>query len=229
MKLICALLALASAAALGQQPLTYQQLAKGVTSKLTTNQIAEAITHGLRDTHVKSDSGVHLIDSQLAMSNAINVSTTGGTNYNATTGFSLQIYSPMAWISYWAFDKHRQMKPVSLQDFSPLDVLSIVRIQVYADSAYHWIGQDFSADAANVVIQSTNEKETLQPIANTPSDICGCQIFFYDYASVEKIRDLDPKREFLISIIADTAHPGSDRVFKVKQKHFKHYDEALSN
>ena len=150
-----------------------------------------------------------------------------------STGFSLDVYTPFAWIAQNASWKAKKYQVFSTEDIA--DEMNDTILRVYANPD---VPRNISAEGMrgtsgvdHVIVRSTKKKKftVLQPLYLDPDseyaqNAFGAEVVFtsqiaaFDLDEVKKIAALDKKGEFFIVIIGTT---GEEKKFKVKTKHFK--------
>ena len=150
----------------------------------------------------------------------------------ATTGFSLEVYTPFSWIAQNASWKAKKYQTYSREDVTPDMLEGLLRVYANPDrpnqvSARGMIG---TAGVEHVIVRSTDKKnfEVLQPIhiesdAVYTQNAFGAEVGFtaqlatFDLEEVRRVAALDKKGELFIVVIGDT---GEEKKFKIKTKHF---------
>lgn len=152
---------------------------------------------------------------------------------NATSGFSLEVYTPFSWIAQTASWKAKKYQTFAREDVAPEMVEGVLRVFANPDrpNVVSQRGLAGTSGVDHVIVRSTRKKnfEVLQPIdiqtdAVYAQNAFGAEVGFttqvatFDLESVKSIASLDKKGEFFIVVIGDT---GEEKKFKVKTKHFK--------
>ena len=153
---------------------------------------------------------------------------------NATTGFSLDVYTPFTWIAQNASWKSKKYQTFAREDVAPDMIDGVLRVFANPDrpSVVSQRGLVGTSGVEHVIVRSTRKKnfEVLQPIdiqadAVYAQNAFGAEVGFtsqlatFDLEAVKRIASLDKKGEFFIVVIGNT---GEEKKFKVKTKHFKH-------
>jgi len=150
----------------------------------------------------------------------------------ATTGFSLEIYTPFSWIAQNASWKAKKYQTFAREDVAPGMLEGILRVYANPDRPNQVSQQGMAGTSGveHVIVRSTRKKnfEVLQPIdiqadAVYSQNAFGAEVGFtsqvatFDLEGVKRIAALDKKGEFFIVVIGET---GEEKKFKVKTKHF---------
>jgi len=150
----------------------------------------------------------------------------------ATTGFSLEVYTPFSWIAQNASWKAKKYQTFGREDVTPDMVEGILRVYANPDrpNQVSQRGMIGTAGVEHLIIRSTDKKNfaVLQPIDIVPDAVYArnafgaevgftAQVASFDIDEVRRIAALDKKGEFFIVVIGDT---GEEKKFKIKTKHF---------
>jgi hypothetical protein len=135
----------------------------------------------------------------------------------ATTGFSLEIYTPFSWIAQNASWKAKKYQTFAREGVAPAMLERILRVYANPDrpNEISQRGMFGTAGVEHVIVCSTQKKnfEVLQPI-----DIDADAVYSRNaFGAVKRIASLDKKGEFFVVVIGNT---GEEKKFKVKTKHF---------
>jgi hypothetical protein len=194
------------------------------TSTLSDADINILIQNGFKgDGHwILHEPGVHLYDKWASLGAAADK--TG----NQTSGFSVDIFTPSAWIEYQAFLAHKKMMPFTLESVTPDMRREVVRVVAHPNTPRQVSarGMAWTSNVDHVVMQDSAKKTVIQPISETASDrqvqsavsspltMYG-QIAEFAVEDVRKIRGVDGQAEFFVTVIGETK-----KDFKVKTKDF---------
>ena len=150
----------------------------------------------------------------------------------ATTGFSLDVYTPFSWIAQNASWKAKKYQTFAREDVAPDMLEGILRVYANPDrpNQVSQRGMVGTADVEHVIVRSTDKKNfaVVQPIdivsdAVYAQNAFGAEVGFtaqvatFDIDEVRRVASLDKKGEFFVVVIGDT---GEEKKFKVKTKHF---------
>lgn len=150
----------------------------------------------------------------------------------ATTGFSVDVYTPFSWIAQNASWKAKKYQTFSREDVTPDMLEGILRVYANPDRPNQVSQQGLigTSGVEHVIIRSTRKKrfEVLQPIDLEPDAVYAQNAFgasvsltsqaaTFDLEQVKRIAALDKKGEFFIVVIGES---GEEKKFKVKTKHF---------
>ena len=150
----------------------------------------------------------------------------------ATTGFSLEVFTPFSWIAQNASWKAKKYQTFAREDVAPEMLEGILRVYANPDrpNEVSQRGLIGTSGVDHVIVRSTDKKnfEVVQPIdiasdAVYSQNAFGAEVGFtaqvatFDLEQVKRIASLDKKGAFFIVVIGDT---GEEKKFKVKTKHF---------
>jgi hypothetical protein len=200
-----------------QQPFT--QVVGTTHPVLTDEKIQMAIQAGVN--HRGQMMALVLKDSGQTFSNVMNALGSNNSRKYTSTGFSCEVYTPMAWIAHQASIAAKRYQTfdasmVTLDMTAPvLRVVANPDVQNY-DTSEGMVG---TSSVDHVVLRSTDGRKVAQPLTEetfTVGVFQGANATF-SVDAMNALRDLDPKKEFLITIIGAT---GKEKSFMVKEKHF---------
>jgi hypothetical protein len=190
-------------------------------------QLTDANINSLIQTGFKADGhwilhapGVHLYDKWSSLGAATDK--TG----NVSAGFSVDVYTPSAWIEYQAFLAHQKMMPFTLESVTPDMRRHVLRVVAHPDTPRQVTakGMAWTSSVEHVVIQDSAKRIVIQPTAETPSTqevqsavsspiTMHGQTAEFSLDDLTKIQDADQHGEFIITVIGQTK-----KDFKVKAK-----------
>jgi len=194
------------------------------TTSLSDADVNTLIQNGFKDDGhwVLHQPGVHLYDKWASLGAAADK--TG----NQTSGFSVDIYTPSAWIEYQAFLAHKKMMPFTLESVTPDMRREVVRVVAHPNTPHQVSarGMAWTSNVDHVVMQDTAKKTVIHPTSETASDrevqsavssplTMHGQIAEFAVEDVRKIRGADGQGEFFVTVIGETK-----KDFKVKAKDF---------
>jgi hypothetical protein len=193
-------------------------------SALSDSQIAEALALGGKEKGQQQ--GLVIRDSEQGFANAL--STSPGSH----NGFELRIYTPARWIRQLAANAAKEYRTLGVADISEEDRRQILRVFVEPDTPTHVsaAGVRFARSAQHVVLKNEQKTFVVQPISKEDvsqevSNAMGGRASFsglrtsFDMNDLREVRGKDG--EFFVVVIGDK---GSEREFKIKDKHFKRLD-----
>ena len=152
---------------------------------------------------------------------------------SGSTGFSVEVFTPYAWIAQNASWAAKKYQTFSAEDVTEDMWSGLVRVYANPDmpgqvSAKGMVG---TSGVDHVIVRSTDKKnfEVLQPVevvqdAVYAQNAFGAQaeystmVALFAMEDVKRISALDKKGEFFIVVIGST---GEEKKFQVKTKHFK--------
>jgi hypothetical protein len=186
------------------------------------SQVEAAVLQGTRDPNPQGI-GLYLNDVETAMFSGL-----ADNGQTATSGFSIIIYSPFHWIEYQAAFAHHELRPFTVDDVTPemrADVLHIVALPNTPDSLTG-AGMSASSGVERIVVCDRSKTNTVQPLAEqSATTTVDSALRSKDYtklasvfnrAEVERLRDLDKRREFFVVVIGDS---GARKFFDIKAKY----------
>ena len=136
------------------------------------------------------------------------------------------VYTPVEWIKWQS-----RLSSTNLKPFMPShdDVAPILRVIVITGTSDLRYG---CSQVSNVVLRDVNRSTVLQPTSYTPTpeeyqnllgakQMCTGAIATFSMDDLAKVRNLDPKKEFLITTAAEGETPTDH---KIKEKEFSRLD-----
>jgi len=151
-----------------------------------------------------------------------------GETFNpAASGFSINVYSPAAWVRFQAQKAKREMRP-----FGPEDVDAEMRADVWRVTAYPSMPKDFRymgyvSSVSNVVIRDRAALTVIQPLTKSPfphsaQNAMGASVTYegletgFSGDAVRELWGAKRDRPFWVSVIG----PSWKYDFEIKPKHF---------
>ena len=146
-------------------------------------------------------------------------------------GFSIDVYTAPTWIGHQANLASHMMKPFTVADVTPDMEADVIRVVAYPSTALNVTGPGLAqaSNVTHVVLEDATKKVVIQPIAETTltqeldsalrsASVYG-KVAFFSKADVDRIRGLDGKGEFFVTVLGDNVLM-SRKYFKVKAKDF---------
>ena len=193
---------------------------------ISKRAISESILIGRR--HYRREQGLHLADAGQQFT-----ATLGGLDRSGTTPsneFSLQVYTPLAWIRQLAGharQEHRTFRPGDVADDLSEAVLRII-VYPRTHNAVTRSGVSAAASVRHVVLCNRDGRIVVQPTFKEPFQEVdanaigeraahGGVLVKFPMDAVRELRGQAGDRDFFITVTAST---GVERDFRVEKKHF---------
>jgi hypothetical protein len=192
----------------------------GPLEMMTDVEVAAAILQGKHDGS-PSMVGLYLNDMQT------NVLSHVLTPDEATSGFSIIVYTPAHWVEYQAALATRMMAPFGPDDVTPEMKSRVLHVVALPNTPDRLNGLNMSAatSVGRVVVCDKNKKSILQPLTGDATSVTlDSALRSKDYTSIAStfdLREIDALRgeakmdEFFVVVIGEN---GARKFFKVKQK-----------
>jgi hypothetical protein len=189
---------------------------------LSDQDKADAIRIGLKDKG-------HLTGLSLTPSFGDVFSASLANGKNASSGFSLRIYTPMTWVEQLAADAAKEYRPFTIADVTDEMLEPVLRVIVYPDkpTTLTAAGTRTASSVEHVVLRNKS-KVVVQPISKEPfTDTASSALRDMAYQgitatfSLDAVRELRGSRddqEFSVIVIGEGAR---EKEFVVKAKHFE--------
>ena len=174
--------------------------------------------------------GLSLKDSGQSFLNAM--SSMDGSGGQVSTGFSLEIYTPYAWIAQQASWEAKKYKTMKREQVTEEMLSGVLRVYANPDVARTLTsdGMRGASGVEHVIIRTTDKEDfkVLQPTElfeaeEYAQNAFGAEVAFaskevyFNLDEVSRISSLNKKGEFFVVVIGVT---GEEKKFKVKTKHF---------
>lgn len=190
-------------------------------SGLTQEEVSTAISTGMRQRG--RFEGLELNDVGQRFASMFATANTPG-----VSGYSVFMYTPLAWIKQQASKAAKEYRPFTEDDVTPEMVQPVLRIVVRPSTPTHVTGQGvaLSSSVQHVVIRDAQRMHVVQPIAKEPfeedvQNAFGAKVAYQGVTAIFPLDAVEELRrnneEFFVTVIGQG---GSDRDFKVKRKHF---------
>lgn len=161
---------------------------------------------------------------------------------SGSRGYTVSVYTPERWAQRLAYDAAVTFMPFSVAKLTEEDQRDVLRIDVEpslpTQSAIGHVGTGSSVE--HVVIRDTGGSEAIQPLTieifdamtQERTDVRALRTAtsetttyrgawaVFSMADVERIRAMDKKREFFITVVGDGR---GEKNFHVKQRHFANF------
>jgi hypothetical protein len=195
---------------------------------LSEVDIEMALRHGRSEKG--KDQGLVLRDTGRKWMNALNALADEPTE---GSGFWLEIYTPVSWLSRLSSDAARQYRDISIRDLDAADLSAVLRVIVHPDmpDRVSRRGMRLSASVEHVVIRPKGDRgaRALQPLSRRDFDetavgrhgreatFSGVQATF-DLDAVADVRRQSRDGEFDVIVIGSGDR---EKTYTVKKKHFE--------
>jgi len=195
---------------------------------LSDADVQTAITKGL--SQKGRVQGLHLTDKgQSFMNGIMTLGSRPGDQRGQKSGFSIRVYTPLAWIEQQGSDAAKEFRPLQIADIGEEDRAPVLRVLVFPDKAFAVFGAGGTSSVQHVVLRDEKKTVAVQPMSvepfgeSTANAMGGHQEYVgikttFSLADLEKVRGSSGTAEFLVTIIGEGKR---ERTFKVKTKDFK--------
>ncbi|MGE0456243.1 MAG: hypothetical protein AB7O37_21025 [Vicinamibacteria bacterium] len=194
---------------------------------LSEPDVASAI---LRGTALKGRiAGLRLEDAGRAFMNAM--AALGGNQNSSpqTTGFAVELYTPLAWIQQQASFAAKQYRTFTFDDVSEDMLRPVLRILVHPDKPMDSRSSGSASSVEHVVVRDEAKKRVIQPLLKEPfstelQNAFGAKYSFdgltaeFDLEDVQTLINTPGQDEFFVTAIGEGS---AEKNFKVKIKHFE--------
>lgn len=148
-----------------------------------------------------------------------------------SSGFSVNVYTPLTWVAQQASDAAKEYRPFTMSDITEEMREQVLRVVVFPDTPAEVSGRGMaqSDSVQHVVIREEKRKLVVQPLTkdafnNHVSNAMGGQADFegvtvlFPLAGVTALRGADGNESFIITVIGSDHN---EKNFTVKDKHFE--------
>ncbi len=181
---------------------------------LADMDVKEAVFQGMHDA-TTDNLGFALNDTEARLVGAL--TTDGG-----VSGYTVTVYSALAWIELQAAKAHLMLKPYSVEDVSPQMRLDVIRVIATPSTPGRLDAEGMAAasSAQHIVLADEERKNILQPLKEMTAGVrVDSALRSMEYGSVgalftpDQVRSVqNPDGEFLIAVTG-----GYRKFFKVKK------------
>ncbi len=173
--------------------------------------------------------GLYLVDQGRGIMNALAaMGSSPGQGPTAGSGFSLQVYTPLAWVMQMSADAAKRYQPFGPENVTTDLRMPVLRVVVYPDmpTEVSARGMTQTSSVDHVVLRDAQKKAVLQPVSEEPfqeevANAMGGRAVFMGVRATFSLDDLQalrsPAGEFHVTVIGDR----NEKDFKVKTKHLK--------
>ena len=187
---------------------------------LSDQDKADAVRVGIQQKG--QPTGLSLTDSGRVFGNPL----ISAANRDASTGFSLRVYTPRTWVEQMASNAAKEYRPFVVDDITDEMLEPVLHVVVYPDKPTRLAGTSGPSPAEHIVLRDEHKRMAIQPLSKAPFiDIVSPALRDMAYQGIvvtfplEALREIrGPKgdEEFLIVVVGAR----TEREFRVSQKHF---------
>jgi hypothetical protein len=172
--------------------------------------------------------GLRLVDSGQQWMAALSASGSGAT---ASNGFSVHIYTPLAWVEQMASDAAKEYRTFGMANLTADVFEPVVRVSVYPDTpnTVSARGMAGTSSVRHVVLRDEHKRIVIQPssketFTEEAANAMGGRATFegvratFPLDALGELRGESDDGEFYVTVVGTT---GEERDFKVKRKHFE--------
>jgi hypothetical protein len=210
----------------GRRPWAAQDPAAQAPARgLSPAQIEVALAEGAK--HKGDEMGLRLSDSGKNVLNAMS-----GPNGGTTTGFSLEVYTPVTWVRQQAADAAKEYRVLAESDITDEIVAPVLRLVIHPDVPVRLnkSNVNVSSSVQHVVIKTLTRQNVIQPtnkdafdasVSNFVGGTAGYNglTATFALADLQAVGIVPGQTGFFITIVGSA--PKSEREFEIKEKHFE--------